>query len=95
MRQSLRLRPDQEPALQAFLAAVAPQPGMTQRMRADDERARMLPTPQRLDRMIARMDEMRGFVVARVQATKRFYAQLTPVQQRSFDAMGEQSGAAR
>ncbi|MEO7027296.1 MAG: Spy/CpxP family protein refolding chaperone [Caulobacteraceae bacterium] len=90
MRQSLRLRPNQDPALRDFLAAVAPPPGMTERLRAEDAQAQNLPTPQRLDRMLRRMDEMRGFVVARVAATKRFYAQLTPDQQRTFDTLGGQ-----
>ena len=92
LRQTLRLRPDQDGALQSFLAAVQPPAGMMERMRAEDEQARGLPTPQRLDRMLARMDQMRVFVVGRIAATKRFYAQLTPEQQRAFDSLGEQGG---
>lgn len=92
LRQTLRLRPEQEGGLQAFLAAVQPPQGMMERMRAEDEQARMLPTPQRLDRMLQRMDQMRGFVVGRIAATKRFYAQLSPDQQRAFDQLGDQAG---
>lgn len=88
MSQTLRLRPDQNAALQAFLAAVAPPPGLQDRIRAQDERMASAPTPQRLDMMLARMDESRALMVSRIEATKRFYAQLTPDQQRIFDQMG-------
>jgi len=88
LRQSLRLRPDQDPALQAFIRANTPPPGAMDRMRRQEENAVSLPTPQRLDFMLARMDEMRALMVTRMAATKRFYAQLTPGQQRAFDAMG-------
>ncbi len=95
LRQALRLRADQEGGLQAFLAAVAPPQGMMERMRAEDQQAQMLPTPQRLDRMLARMDAMRASVVARIAATKRFYAILTPQQQRAYDTLGAQGPEAR
>jgi Spy/CpxP family protein refolding chaperone len=45
-----------------------------------------------MDMMISNMDEMRQLMLARVQATKTFYATLTPEQQRAFDAMGAQGG---
>ena len=92
MSQTLRLRSDQQGALQAFLAAVAAPPGMMERMRAQEEQLATMPTPQRLDAMLARMDESRGLMVSRIAATKRFYAQLSPVQQRTFDTMGAQGG---
>jgi hypothetical protein len=95
MRQSLGLRREQEPALQTFIAAVAAPQGMEQRMRAQDARMDTLPTPQRLDMMLSRMDEARGLMVARIEATKRFYAQLTPAQQKTFDRMGAQGGPQR
>lgn len=94
LRQALVLRPDQEGALQAFVAAMAPKPGEAERLRAEAERDQTLPTPQKLDRMLAHMDEMRAGVLARVTATKGFYAQLTPQQQRAFDALSA-SGAPR
>lgn len=90
LRQTLRLRSDQDGALRVFIAAVQPPPGMMERMRAEDEQSGALPTPERLDRMLARMDQMRSFVIGRIAATKRFYAQLTPEQQRAFDTLGEQ-----
>ena len=36
--------------------------------------------------MLARMDDSRNLMVTRIAATKRFYAQLTPAQQRTFDS---------
>jgi periplasmic protein CpxP/Spy len=87
LRQGLRLRPDQEGALQAFVAAMRPAPGETERLRDQAKLEGSLPTPQRLDAMVARMDRMRATVMTRVRATKTFYSQLTPEQQRSFDTL--------
>jgi len=78
-------------ALQAFLAAVAAPSGVAEKMRAQDARMATMPTPQRLDMMLARMDDSRNLMVTRIAATKRFYAQLTPAQQRVFDNLGNQS----
>jgi hypothetical protein len=91
-RARLSLRPDQDEALNAFLQAVAPPPGMERRMREDEAAARTMTTPQRLDLAISEMDQMRRVMVARAQATRLFYNQLNPDQQRAFDAMGGQSG---
>ncbi len=84
----LQLQPSQQSALAAYLDAMKP-PGdmqargdMRQRMGGDMER---LPTPERLDKMMARFDEMHARMVARVAATKQFYAQLSPSQQKAFD----------
>jgi hypothetical protein len=85
LRGSLALRPDQEPALQAYIQAVIPSASEAARLRQTAADAQSLTTPQRLDQMLARMDEMRSVMVNRVQATKRFYFQLTPAQQHAFD----------
>jgi len=95
MSQALGLRSDQQPALQAFLAAVAAPPGAIAKARAQDAQMATLSTPQRLDMMLSRMDESRSLMVSRITATKRFYAQLTPAQQRTFDTLGNQSGQNR
>ena len=86
LRQALRLRPDQEGPLQAFVAAMRPGPA-EERLRDQARLEGSLPTPQRLDAMVARMDQMRSAVLARVRATKTFYSQLTPEQQRAFDTL--------
>jgi hypothetical protein len=85
LRDVLQLRPDQEGALQAFVGSMKP-PEDDRDRRGDDE-DRSLTTPQRLDRMLARMDEMRTRMVQHADAVKRFYAQLTPAQQKAFDAL--------
>jgi len=92
LRQRLRLRPDQGVALNSFVQAVAPPPGMEEKMRRDQEAARTMTTPQRMDMMISQMDEMRRMMLARAQATKAFYAQLSPDQQHAFDLMGAEDG---
>jgi len=97
LRDALSLRPDQEPALQTFLQAVTPTPQETARLHPTQAGAQTLTTPQRLDQMLARMDEMRAVMANRVGATKRFYFQLTPTQQHAFDTMrpmGQQQNAA-
>jgi hypothetical protein len=45
-----------------------------------------------MDMMMSQMDEMRRIMLSRVQATKAFYAQLSPDQQHAFDVMGAQDG---
>ncbi len=90
LRARLQLRPDQAPALHAFVQAVQPPADLQRRMEQDQEAARTMTTPQRMDLMVSNMDEMRRLLLARVAATKQFYAQLTPDQQRRFDAMGSQ-----
>lgn len=75
MTQHLGLRADQAPALRTFLAATGREAG-----RADRRDMRSLTTPERLDRQL---EDLRR----RADATKRFYAQLTPEQRTAFDSM--------
>ena len=84
----LQLTPQQKPALDAFLAAMAPPEGARQDRREDRAKMRDMTTPQRLDAMAAHMAERQQAFARRADATKRFYAQLTPSQQKAFDAMG-------
>lgn len=85
LRDALQLRPDQEPALQALINASRPPAG--EHRHTGREGAAALTTPQRLDRMEAKMAEHESLFRARAEAIKRFYAQLTPAQQKAFDAM--------
>jgi periplasmic protein CpxP/Spy len=87
LRDALQLRPDQEPALRALVASMGPPPGGMERMGKDHDAMQGLTTPQRLDRMQARMAEHQQRFQAHIEAMKRFYAQLTPAQQKAFDAM--------
>ena len=95
LRAILQLRPDQEPALNAFIAAMQPSPEQMERRRAEREEARNLTTPQRLERMQARLGERQAQFARRADAIKRFYAQLSPAQQRAFDALPMHRGGMR
>jgi hypothetical protein len=90
LRAVLQLRPDQEPALRAFVSSMQPTPEQIQRRQAEHAQraeAGKLPTPERLDRMQARLAERQAAFARRADAIKRFYAQLSPSQQRAFDAL--------
>jgi periplasmic protein CpxP/Spy len=87
LRATLQLTAAQEPALAALMASMQPPEGGMAKMRADRQAMDGLSTPQRLDQMLAKMDERRAAMAQHVAAVKRFYAQLTPSQQKAFDAM--------
>jgi hypothetical protein len=88
LRAILNLRPDQEAAFRAFQAAMNP-PGRPEDMHKhhDQDGRRRLATPERLDRMAARMAERQAEFQRRAAAIKTFYAALNPEQQRAFDAL--------
>lgn len=87
LRDALQLRPDQEPALKALVAAMQPPAGEMAQMRAQHDAMAKLSTPERLDRMQAMMAQHQARFAQHAEAIKRFYAQLTPTQQKAFDAM--------
>jgi hypothetical protein len=84
----LRLRPDQEPALAAFIEAHKPQ---VHEMRGPREPG-PLTTPQRLDEMAKRDAEMTAQHQRMRDALARFYAALSPDQQKVFDALQRLKG---
>jgi protein CpxP len=86
LRDILQLRPEQEPALRAFLDARMPPGGRGERG-ADRQAMAQMTTPQRLEAQRARMTERLARLDQRIAATKRFYAQLSPAQQKAFDAI--------
>lgn len=94
LRTILRLRPDQEAALQAFLGAgKPPQPPMAgQRPAAPPPQAAPLTTPQRLDEMARREAEHAQRRDRALAALKAFYAALDPNQQKVFDALQRLEG---
>jgi Spy/CpxP family protein refolding chaperone len=87
LRAALQLTPAQEPALQAFIAAMKPPADMGDHMKGDRDDWKNLTTPQRLDRMQAMQAQHQQHMAAHIDAVKRFYAALTPSQQKAFDAM--------
>jgi protein CpxP len=82
LRDLLQLRPAQEPALQAFLAAVgaAHQGGPM-------PQGRPATTPERLAMAEQMMSRHQAVMRSVLDAVRRFYAQLDPAQKRAFDAL--------
>jgi protein CpxP len=89
----LSVKPDQETAFHAYLAALArprkddggrPEPG-----RERDQGLGQAPmtTPQRLDRKAARMAQRQARFQQAASATRTFYAALSPAQRRAFDVL--------
>jgi len=83
----LRLRPDQEAALTAFLATHEPRK-FERRLPAPGA----MTTPQRLDEMAKVEDEMAAHHKAARDALAKFYAALSPDQQKVFDALHRLQG---
>ena len=98
LKVKLKLSPAQEGAWTAYTAAMQPPLGMGMRP-SDAQRAEMdkLTTPERVDKMRAvraeRMTQMNATMNKRGDATKAFYATLTPEQQKVFDAEQKKRGA--
>lgn len=87
LKEKLQLSAEQEAAWNAFAAGA--QPGS--RSEGRDRKAMRdefdkLSTPERLDRMQAMADKRHARMAERAEAIKAFYAQLTPEQQKVFDA---------
>ena len=86
LKGKLQLTPEQTAAWDAFAGAGenGMAPGMDkQAMRGEFDK---LTTPQRLDKMMALSEARRDTMAKRAAAVKAFYAQLTPEQQKVFDA---------
>ncbi|MGE5502777.1 MAG: Spy/CpxP family protein refolding chaperone [Ignavibacteriales bacterium] len=94
LRATLQLTPAQEPALQAFVTAMRPSGQMREQMQAQHGDWKNLTTPQRLDRMQAMMSQHQAQFAQHADAVRRFYAALTPAQQKAFDAMHQGMGFA-
>jgi periplasmic protein CpxP/Spy len=87
LRATLQLTPQQEAALNTYVSAITPNAGERPDRRGAREAMREMTTPQRLDAMAAHMARRQQAFAARAEATKRFYTQLTPSQQKAFDAL--------
>ncbi|MBO9710728.1 MAG: Spy/CpxP family protein refolding chaperone [Caulobacter sp.] len=92
LRDVLQLRPDQDGALKAYLAAIAPPRPAEGERRARPASEAPLTTPQRLDREAERLARFSEAFKARAAATRTFYAALSPSQQKAFDALGPMAG---
>lgn len=106
MKAKLKITPAQEGAWTTFTAAMQPPArmmGSDRPMAAQRAELDKLTTPERIDRMKAlrtqRMADRNAEMDKRGEATKAFYAALSPEQQKSFDAghrkMGSRQGHGR
>lgn len=86
LKAELKLTPAQESAWLAYVARTSPPARTASAAPAEDWSK--LTTPQRLDKMQALHNEHQGEMAKRIDATKSFYAALTPEQQKVFDAQG-------
>ena len=96
LKSKLKITPAQEGAWTAFTASMQPpahRAHPTPEQRAEFDK---LTTPQRIDKMremrTQRMTEMAATMDRRGEATKTFYAALTPEQQKVFDAEHKRHG---
>ena len=85
LKAQLKLTPAQESAWTTFTTAM--QPG-ERPARLDRQDMDKLTTPERIDRMRALRAQHAAEADRRGEATKAFYAQLTPAQQKTFDDQG-------
>lgn len=90
LRDALQLRTDQEPALKAFLDSHGPMT-MAMEMRRGEDAAPMT-TPQRAQHHADMAARMAAGAQKQADATKAFYAALSPSQQKAFDAMAPMGG---
>lgn len=86
LKQKLRLDASQEGAWNSFAAAQQRPARSPEQARMDRAELAKLTTPQRLDRMQARQAERSARFAQRIEATRSFYATLSPEQQKTFDA---------
>ena len=90
-KQKLNLTAAQQGAWAQYTSAIKsahPAPTQAERdaRKAEREALAKMSTPQRIDAMEKRHAEMAAHMKARGDATKAFYAQLSPAQQKTFDA---------
>ena len=85
----LKLTSEQEPAWKEFIAGAKPPMMGPMMQRADMMK---LTTPQRMEKMLEHAKARHAHMETRLDALKKFYAVLTPEQQKVFDAeyMGPQ-----
>lgn len=82
LREKLNLSAGQQAAWQNFTATMTPNAQWKRPDRAEWDK---LSAPERMERQLALMKEREARMAARVDATKTFYAALTPEQQKIFN----------
>ena len=92
LKEKLKITAAQEGAWAAFTSTLQPSADMHKRrmaMRAEMER---LTTPERIDKLRSLRAERDAVMDQRANATKSFYAALSPEQQKVFDAQTMRGG---
>ena len=83
LHEQLKITAAQEPAWKNFTQAMTPPAGLPpHEARAAEDK---LTTPQRMEKMLARMQEHQQQLQIHLNAVKTFYAVLSPEQQKTFD----------
>ena len=83
LKRILQVTPGQEGAWNTWAAAMRPAPGLMQRHEHGE--LMRLTTPERIDRLRQMRAQRDAEMDRRGEATKVFYAQLSPPQQKAFD----------
>lgn len=95
LKTQLKLTPAQEGAWTTYAASMKPSADMMAK-RAEYAELAKLPTPERIDKMKAlrtqHMTDMTANMDQHGEATKAFYATLTPAQQKTFDTAAMHQG---
>jgi periplasmic protein CpxP/Spy len=86
LKRILQITPQQEGAWSSWTGALRPAP----LQRPDRVEFARMNTPQRIDRLRALRTERNAEMDRKLEATKMFYASLSPEQQRLFDAQSMQ-----
>lgn len=88
LKDKLKLSPQQDKAWNEFTNISVPaKPAMNKVDRqAKRDEFKKMNTPQRMDMMLAKVDQRRARMVQRAETVKKFYAQLSPEQRATFDA---------
>jgi len=89
LKQILQITPAQDGAWSTWIASRRPSANTPRQPRSDLSE---LTTPQRIDRMRELRAQRSAEMDRRAEATKTFYAALTPSQQKAFDALSARHG---
>ena len=92
LKQKLQISAAQEGAWNSFSSAMQPPANVTM---PDPQAMASMTTPERIDQMRAMRDRRNAEMDRRADATKAFYAQLTPEQKKTFDAETARMGHGR
>lgn len=85
LKEKLKLTPEQEPAWNAWVSRMKPEAGPDKRQRMTRPEWEKLSAPERMERQLSHMKKMEEALAKRLEATKSFYAALTPEQQKVFN----------